>query len=299
MSGFVVGIDAGGTSLRVRLQQPPASQPLASLTLPAAADGGPEPLEEALRAVLAAHGLTPHDCFGVCAGITKVSRAGVQARWEQALAAGFPQARVQVVPDFVVAFHGAIPTGMGVLLIAGTGSVAYGENAQGRTARVGGRGWEFGDEGSGAHLTEDLVRRTVRACDGIYPPTPLTRAVCDWLGSDDAGVVAERARQCATEEGRGFLVPLTLARAHMADKEAKDLFVGEAGWLARLTRTTCHRLGLGSQEPIPIATVGGLWEAGEFLRVPFVETLCRWLPNAVLTTPLMSPVEGAVRLASR
>lgn len=267
--------------------------------LPAAPDGGPEPLERALEAELRAHQLSREDCRCICAGITKISRTGVKAHWESALAQGFPKATLRVVADFVVAFHGAVPTGVGVLLIAGTGSVVYGESGTGRTVRVGGRGWEFGDEGSGAHLTEDLVRRTVRACDGIYPATPLTRAVCDWLGSGDAGVVAEAARQRAAEEGRGFLVPFALARARMGDQEAKNLFVGEAGWLARLTRTACNQLELSGQESIVVATVGGLWEAGEFLRVPFLETLTRWLPNAVLTTPLMSPCEGAVRLAAR
>ena len=292
MSGFLLGIDAGGTQLRARLFDPQQQCVIAHIQLPAAPDGGPEPLEGALLPY-------KDQCQAVCAGITKISRGDLKVRWERALHDWFQQASVCVVPDFVVAFHGAVAEGVGVLVVAGTGSVVYGEDGSGKHVRVGGRGWEYGDEGSGAHLTHDLLRRTLRACDGIYPPTPLTRLVCGALGTTEAGALAEVARQQALENGRGFLVPLVLSAAQSGEPEAKALFVGEAGWLARLVRTAHAQLGLESSRPFVVTVVGGMWEAGSLLRVPFEELLQRWVPQACLIEPVATPVEGAVQIAAR
>lgn len=237
---------------------------------------------------------------GVCAGITKFSRAHVAEAWEAELARLFPLAiRRVVVPDYVVAFHGAIAGGAGVAVVAGTGSVVYGENGRGGAVRVGGRGWEFGDEGSGAHLTADAMRRTLRALDGLAPPTPLTRAVCDFLQTDDPAALAETARTRATENGRGFLVPLALALARSGDDEARNLFVGAAGWLAAYARAALTQLGFDEPSPVAVATIGGMWEAGDLLIDPFTRVLQRAFPHAHIAPAKDEPVVGALRLAAR
>jgi len=292
---FVFGVDAGGTSVRVALADEDGLV-IAEARGTAQADGGPAALDGPSRQVVADVG----QVRAVCAGITKFSRAGVRAAWEADLAARFPRAAsVEVVPDFVTAFVGATG-GVGIAVIAGTGSVVYGENEWGGAARVGGRGWEYGDEGSGAHLTTEAVRRTLRALDGLGPASDLTRVVCYHLGSDEAGDLAERARRRAEREGRGFLVPLVLERARAGDKEATALFVGAGGWLASQVRASAVQLGFDMPDTpqFPIATVGGLWEAGDLLLQPFGLVLARWLPHAEVVPPRASPVYGAVHRAA-
>ncbi|WP_309707373.1 BadF/BadG/BcrA/BcrD ATPase family protein, partial [Armatimonas sp.] len=222
MSRLCVGIDAGGTNVRVRWNE-------SELRCAADPEGGPEP-------VLALLAQVPGKIEVICAGITKVSRGEIKASWETALSAAYPSTTISVVPDYVVAFHGAIPEGIGILCVAGTGSVIYGEDESGKSVRVGGRGWEFGDEGSGAYVTTELMHRTLRACDGLWPHTALTKAVCGLLETDEPALVGERARQRALIEGRGFLVRVVHTKAAEGDQEAQGLFTGAAAWLARFVR---------------------------------------------------------------
>jgi N-acetylglucosamine kinase-like BadF-type ATPase len=279
-----IGIDAGGTSVRVLRSGQTEPERYA-----ASASGGPEALSELRDAAVTS----------VCAGITKISRGGVKEHWEEALTAAFPNAKRRIVPDYLIAFHGAIPEGVGLMVVAGTGSVVYGEDGLGNALRVGGRGWEFGDEGSGSHLSTELIKRTLRGLDGLSEISPLQESVCELLKTSEPAILGEKARRCFETDGRGFLVPLILEKARSGDREAIDLFVGAAGWLARLTRAAAERLALPTDAPLAIATVGGLWETGNFLHDPFVEVLSRWLPNAQVQLPQRQPVDGALALAER
>lgn len=299
----VVGIDAGGTSVRVVVAARGANDVISGTTSAADPDGGPAPLVSLLGRALADAGMRAVDVCAVCAGVTKVSRAGVVPAWEAELARllpHLPAARRLVVADFVIAFEGATGGARpGLAVIAGTGSVVYGEDANGTAARVGGRGWEFGDEGSGGHLTADLVRQTLRALDGLAEATPLTNAVSAFLGADEAGELARRARERAAKDGRGFLVPLLLDRARAGDGEAKNRFVGAGGWLALQVRAAASRLSFNPNASFPVAAVGGLWEAGDLLVQPFTNVLARWLPGAHVVAPAASPARGAVYRAQR
>ncbi|WP_309719582.1 BadF/BadG/BcrA/BcrD ATPase family protein, partial [Armatimonas sp.] len=187
-----------------------------------------------------------------------------------------------------------------ILCVAGTGSVIYGEDESGKSVRVGGRGWEFGDEGSGAYVTTELMHRTLRACDGLWPHTPLTKAVCGLLETDEAALAGERARQRALIEGRGFLVRLVHAKALEGDQEAQGLFTGAAAWLARFVRAAYEQLEFPSERAVPVALVGGMWEqVGQWMHAPFTLLLERWEKNITVREPMGSPVEGALRLAER
>lgn len=295
---LVIGVDAGGTSLRVRVVQGEKTRGYA--TGAADPEGGPEPLGYIVQGALAEAGAGYEEVRAICAGITKVSRPGVRAGWEAALARFFahlPDTTRRVEPDFVTAFHGAVPNGIGIAVIAGTGSVVYGEDGTGQGTRVGGRGWEFGDEGSGAFLTTEAVRRALRALDGLEKPSPLTAIVVQELGTDEPAVLAQVARERAVAEGRGFLVPLLLDRARTGDREARDLFVGAAGWLAAYVRATHGRLQL--EAPVTVATIGGIWEAGELITEPFATVLRRWVSEIRVVTPDSDPAMGAARLAAR
>lgn len=297
---FVIGIDAGGTSLRVWVAEATTEMPRGSVEGEADPEGRTATLSSLVQEALAKAGGNMAEVGAVCAGITKITRTGVRDHWRETLARLFPHltdSTRQIVPDYVIAFHGALPQGIGIAVIAGTGSVVYGEDGQGGTLRVGGRGWEFGDEGSGAWLTAEMVRRTLRALDGLEHPTPVTEAVCALLGTHDPAQFGERARQHATSEGRGFLTPLAREMAEAGDREAGGFFVGAGGWLAAYVRAAHRRLNLADGPHI--ATIGGMWEAGELLAKPFRLVIERWLPGAVVVVPDASPVVGAVRLAQR
>jgi glucosamine kinase len=295
-SKMIIGIDAGGTSIRFEARDSTGAL-MEEGKCEAAPDGGPEPLTELLAPLLSL------PILSIVAGITKVSRTGVVARWEGHLRQQFPAAtHLQVLPDYAIALAGALPEGerAGVVVVAGTGSVVYGDNGLGQTLRVGGRGWEFGDEGSGSHLTTEMIRRTIHALDGLQEVTPLSKAVCEELRTDDPSNLGERARQRVLEDGRGFLFPLILTHAQAGDKEAKNLFIGAGGWLAAYTQTCIRRLNLRlppAKCNICVVTAGGVWEAGGLVKDPFETVLRRKYPNVRCLNPHGTPLSGAVRLA--
>ena len=293
---MIVGIDAGGTSVRIAIADRVTGAIRAQAQDAADADGGPDAALRLWNAMRVRDAAPPASVASVCAGITKITRTGVRERWENALTATFPGASVRVVPDYVTAFHGAIPGGRGIIVIAGTGSVAYGEDGAGAAVRVGGRGWEYGDEGAGSHLTTEIMRRALRMLDGMAPPTPLNDALCALLATRDPAALGEIARQRSEIEGRGFLIPFLLRRAHEGDPEAINLFTGAAGWLAALVRAVHARLGFAPTDPISLSPLGGLWEAGDLIRLPFQHLLTRWLPAATLSPPDAPAVIGATRL---
>jgi N-acetylglucosamine kinase-like BadF-type ATPase len=143
------------------------------------------------------------------------------------------------------------------------------------------------------------MRRTLRALDGLEKATPLNEAVCAHLATRDPAILAEAARRQAEAEGRGFLVPLVLENARRGDEEAKNLFVGAAGWLAAQSRVAYTQLSFDEATPVPVAMIGGLWEAGDLITDPFHQLIERWMPRAAAVSPDAAPVIGAARLAQR
>ncbi|MBC8140222.1 MAG: hypothetical protein H7Y38_02135 [Armatimonadetes bacterium] len=290
MQTLVAGIDAGGTSVRVMLADAETGVPIGeTVTVAATSSGEPPPFAPSFSAV------------SVCAGIAKYTRPGVVAAWETSLAVRFPGAIIKVVPDYETAFHAAVPEGSGVCVVAGTGSVAYGENAAtGNTVRVGGRGWEWGDEGSGAWLSTEMVRRTLRALDGQAPATALTRRVCAELRTNDAATLAQTAREMASEGGRGFLLPLLVRLHDSGDAEARGLLVGAGGWLASLGTAVARQLGFAPENPVTFAGAGGVWKAGGVaVQEAFALAVRRSFPGACFSFSHHEPVTGAVRLARK
>ncbi|MGC4048116.1 MAG: BadF/BadG/BcrA/BcrD ATPase family protein [Armatimonas sp.] len=281
-------IDAGGTNVRLRVFEVETGKILVDQTVPAEPHGGPAPA----LLLLETSGVAP---TALVAGITKFTRPGVASAWRRALNAY----SLTLVPDYEIAFWAAVPDGVGISVLAGTGSVVFGRNTEGNTLRVGGRGWEYGDEGSGTHLTTDLVRRTLRALDGLERLSPLQFAVCELLGTNDPGELVQAARDKADADGRGFLVPLVLERAQAGEGEAEDLFVGAAGWLATYAGATLNRLGFTHEDAVEVRGIGGLWSAGELLTEPFQRVLARRYPAASFALSEAEPLEGAVRLACR
>lgn len=285
-----MGIDAGGTRIRIKIGSVDNAHEIRIVEVAAAPDGGPEPV----LAWLGKQTLTPTT---LVAGITKFSRSGIAIRWQNALSSHVPADSLEIHPDWRVAHAGAFRNHDGVLVISGTGSVAIGKRGA-QWSRVGGRGWEYGDEGSGAHVTTEAIRRTIRSLDSLSVQTPLHRRLAKEIGTEDAGIFAERCRARAEREGRGFLVPVIVQEASDGVDEAIDLLRGCAGWLARITWTTVREAGFPNTDPVPICTVGGMFDCGPWIGEGIVPLVKRRLENAMFTLPLGSPVDGAWQMAT-
>ena len=282
---IILTIDAGGTTVRFRLECD-GSLLHDDWSIPASPDGHPPAFLSGL-----------HQPDVVVAGITKVSRPGVVDAWKRAFDFHFPAAQHVIVPDFELAAAASLDRSGAVMLLAGTGSLAC--VFDGNTLlRVGGRGWEYGDEGSGAFITTEAVRRCVRALDGMLPTTPLLNRIADVAETTDAGAFATWARSQADLDGRGFLLPLIAEAAADGDRDARNLLQGAGGWLARLAHTT-HQKIASNTDIIHVRAVGGLWETGPFIGDATVAALQKWYATVDFQRFTGSHLSGGRRLAAK
>ena len=140
---------------------------------------------DAAAEALNAARLKPDDVTGVCAGLAGTGQRSVVRRVMVFLVHEFPRAVAQVTTDHEVALEAAAGSGPGVVLIAGTGSAAYGRNAAGVTARSGGHGPWIGDEGSAYDIGRRAVAAVARTRDLDAPVTLLAEMIPAALNCPD------------------------------------------------------------------------------------------------------------------
>lgn len=296
-----LGLDAGGTQTRWaladaagRLHAEGTAPPLSGLML--LDDGGRAALRAALDALAAAlpPGLAPRRAW---AGITGVD-ATLAPALAQALAAALRlgAAQVHVVSDIDLACRAAFAPGEGVLVYAGTGSVAAHRAADGSLHRAGGRGAVIDDAGGGHWLAREALCRVWRledAAPGQGLATPLGRALARAVGGADWAAT----RTFVYGASRGELGTLALAVAEAAregDATARALLEQAGAELARLAQALHTRLGAA----LPVALAGRVWALHPAIEAAFRAALQASAPG-VPVRPLSVPAHvAAARLAA-
>jgi glucosamine kinase len=295
---YVMGIDGGGSTVRVAITTPEltirgqASGPTANPSV-VGRDAAAETIRAAMRSALRSADLSPEQINAVGIGIAGAAASHSEAWLREVVTAVTPHARLALSADYETALVGAIGQRCGVLVLAGTGSFAYGVNVKGETALVGGWGYLIGDEGSGYWLGSEGLRAVVRALDGRGPMTTLTTALLSALGlSDRMDLIhwlydgaANRTREIAA------LGPLMLEQAS-SDPVAAAIVQRAADELAQATEAVIRRLNMESPE---FAFAGGLLSEPN----PLTEALCRALRLSAIPVPRYPPVIGAALLALR
>jgi N-acetylglucosamine kinase-like BadF-type ATPase len=254
-------------------------------------------LSEAADAVLRRTKLKAGDISAVCAGIGGVGRAGVAKRVATFFERSFPNAAVRVTTDLEIAFEAAFGTGEGILLLAGTGSAAFGRDASGRTARAGGRGPWFSDEGSAFDIGRRAFAAISRAEEHRGPETALTKRIFSWHQTQNWEWLYDRISKNADD-----VFPQTFPLvAQLADKEdavAREILSSAAQSLAELAAVVARELGWRDRE-ISMAKAGGVHGRSHFFDKAIDAELQRVLPKAILTAIEISPAEAAVKMALR
>lgn len=224
--------------------------------------------------------------------------AGLTGGWDLAPAIihEFIPGKVIAEEDTVIALAGASICGTGVVLIAGTGSVAFGRNKEDVTARAGGWGYLMGDEGSGYDVSLAAVRAAAKAADGRGPKTALTGMISTYLEVEDLEGVHRKLYSGSLLRGDIAGIAKSVARAANAgDMVAIEILKRAGDELAMTAAAVIHRLGLAAGEAV-VYPVGGLFSAGNALLRPLEESLTRCAPGARLMPPAFAPVIGAVFL---
>lgn len=204
--------------------------------------------------------------------------------------------QTQIVHDAAPVLAAGTPEGKGVALIAGTGAVAYGANAEGATSVAGGWGYLFGDEGSAYWLGQTALRAVSQASDGRGPDTSLTQSVLTRLQVMEAReILSPLLRSEDVRQAIASLADLVTDAAMQGDAVAEQIVQQGVNYLAALVQSVARELSLGSN--FPLALTGGVLCGCSHVRKSLREGLSHagLKPTPIELVP--QPVAGCVKLA--
>jgi len=203
---------------------------------------------------------------------------------------------IDVVGDMVIAMEAASGMGPGVIVIAGTGSIAYGRNAAGQTARAGGWGFAISDEGSGHWIGRAAVTSALRASDEGQSNGLLESLMKAWgVKTREQMILASNASPPPDFAG---LFPAVLAAVDAGEPNAHDILARAGVELATLGKIVISRL-FADADHAPVAMSGGVFRNSALVRQVFYNRLRLECPKAVVNTDVVDPVKGALDLARR
>lgn len=152
---------------------------------------------------------------------------------------------------------GGLPGGVGVAVVAGTGSIAFGRDREGNRARAGGWGHVFSDEGSGYDLATRMLRAFAAETDGRGPATSLTRRLVDHFGLDEPHQIITRVyAQGTTKAELASLSTLVFEESEKGDDVARAILERAASALAEVGLAAARQLVM--MEQLALALSGGL-----------------------------------------
>jgi len=205
----------------------------------------------------------------------------------------------RIVHDAEPVLAAGTPAGWGVALIAGTGSLAFGRTADGRTARSGGWGYLLGDEGSGYAVALAGLRAVTRAADGRGDETRLVHALLGRLNLERPEDLVSAIHQSADPRAAvAALADVVTQAAEGGDVVAGRILDQAGAELAAMVAAVAETLDL-SGDRFPLALAGGLVTNSALLRGRMLEHLALLGLTAEPVASVPDPALGALQLARR
>jgi N-acetylglucosamine kinase-like BadF-type ATPase len=295
----LLGVDAGGSHTTAAIARP-------DLTVLARAEGPGAPLrpgsavstaatvaEVTTRAARAAGIPLPAD-RGVI-GAAGAGRAQERRELRDAIAAHGLARTIEVVADGEIALAAAFGTEAGILINAGTGSIAYARDRTGRLRRSGGYGWQLSDEGGGYWIGRRALAAAAKARDRMGNATKLLARLLAALGLREFDELVRWAATASPAQVATLALPL-LAAAADGDAAARRITAEAASELVELVQVVEPMFS--PDDPLVVAAAGGLLREDSPLYVAFRARLQAALPRVRLREMVVDAPLGAVRLAA-
>ena len=233
----------------------------------------------------------------VCIGIAGVDRAdddrivrGIMRRL------GF-RSRTLVVNDALIALVAGVGDDPGVVIIAGTGSIAYGANQERQAARSGGWGYVLGDEGSGFWIGREALMAVMRAADGRGPRTRLTSLVLEYFNLDHVeGLVREVYEPGRHRQSVAALGPVVERARTEGDVVAAEVLRRASEELTRAAASVIERLQMRG-DPFQTVLSGSIFRLIPWLVEDVTRRLAEVAPRATVSRLTAEPARGALHLA--
>jgi N-acetylmuramic acid 6-phosphate etherase len=304
---LVLGIDGGGTGTVALLARITDGQPV----ILGRGEAGPsnpqvvgfqqsgETLMLAVRRAFAAALVEPAQVAAAVVALAGAGRDDDRRRLQQWAEASRLAERFEQVNDALPLLAAGTPEGWGVALIAGTGSLAFGRNAAGSTARAGGWGYLFGDEGSAYRMALDGLRAVAKAADGRGRATSLAERFLSALNvAQPQELVPAVYGATLDRSALAALAPLVTSAAADGDAVATSIVQRASGELAAMVAAVARQLHVES-EPFPLAMAGGVLAESPLVRERMGVVLAEQHGLRLSQSTIVDePVQGTLRLAS-
>jgi glucosamine kinase len=250
-------------------------------------------LQEAIRKACDAAGIDLGRIIRICVGTAGAARPQVSDAIRRIIAEVAP-VEITVVGDTVSTMRAAFEKSEGVIVIAGTGSIAYGRNHKGETARAGGWGYAISDEGSGHWIGRTAISCALRAYDEGEGSRVFDHISKAWgLASIDDLV---RAANAVPPPDFSNLVPTVLEAADAGDAIARGVLTQAGAELATVAKIVIGRI-FADQPNVPVAMSGGVFRNSPLVRQVFYNSLRSEYPDVKTAPTVVEPVKGALALA--
>ena len=296
MRGIAVGVDAGGTSTRAAVSRDGTFD---TVHVSDGASASALGIEEAADRIAAAITVATRDEMpdAIYVGAAGAGRAGVSEKLEGLLGARFPKARISVGDDAAIVLRAVAPDGPGMVLVAGTGSIAYAVNGTGGRFRAGGYGYLLGDEGSGFAIGLAAARQLARVLDGRAPADELSAEVQRLLAAGTQGALFD----CVYTSGTPVPVISALARQVIAlagsgVRSANKIVQTAALELCDLVKSVAKKAAL-EHMAVPLVLAGGLLQENSVLTFLLETRLQADLPEAGIVKRGVDAYRGALNAA--
>jgi glucosamine kinase len=310
---YYLGIDGGGSKTTCVVGD--ESSILATVTVGASnitrvgEAGAREVLQQAIREACQAAGINTRQIRRVCVGAAGAGRSEIAATVRK-IVAEIVSGEIEVVGDMEIALAAAFGAGPGAIVIAGTGSIAFGRDAQGRTARAGGWGFAVSDEGSAHWIGRAAVNAVLHAADQVGEERaendrewPAARLFRELKTAWSVNSLEQLARKANTNADFAVLFPAVLAAAEAGDAVARQVNAQAAGELAQLAGIVLRRLfplqRSAALSAVPMAMAGGVFRHAAMIRELFYNEVRAANPEVVLNPEVVDPVHGALQMARR
>jgi glucosamine kinase len=253
-----------------------------------------EALTTAIEQACSVAGVAPSQINRTCMGLAGAGQPEI-ASLAQRVVSEIVSGEILLVGDTVITLEAAFGNGAGVIVTAGTGSIAYGRNSRGETARAGGWGYAVSDEGSGHWIGREAVAAALRAGDQSDAPDSvlMTELMKFWRVETRSQLVL--AANTSPAPDFAALLPAVLAAADSGDLDARNVLARAGSELAALAGMVVHRV-FRDDEIVPVAMSGGVFSNSAQVCQAFYNAL---RSRATIQTDIVDPVRGALHLARK
>jgi N-acetylglucosamine kinase-like BadF-type ATPase len=195
--------------------------------------------------------------------------------------------QVEVLTDSEIALQSVNEGEEALVIIAGTGSIVKGRNRKGRIVRADGWGHKFGDEGSAVWIGRKALERIFGAYDGRKKEaSKLTEAILHYTGFSDVEklVLYFYAPEETSNARIAELAKVVYQVAKTGDNVSRDILKRAGKKLACSALAVIRKLEL-TEAKFPVALVGSVFQAKEFVIEPLMNEIISFAKNAEFIEP--------------